>query len=171
MMELRLFLFYLIIIDSSKVNLLFTDGLNTLSDIDIQFNKKTFIINSATSANHIDLKNITRNTGGDYLIINQKSFLQFTEEQLQFLGTNFSESALEVYLKKGTFVTEKFSISGKGDITNKNLELKFGYGNTILETVSFKLKHKKYIDTIVAKIWAQKKLAFLLKKKRMKQRL
>lgn len=156
--------------DSSKANLLFTDGLNTLSDIGEVPMSKTYIINSASSANHIQLKNIAHKTGGAYLNLNQtsvaKAFFKFTEEGLQFLGTNFSEDDVEVYPKKGSFISEGFSISGKGDFLNKKIVLKFGYGNKVLNMVSFKLKKEHVKNDIVRGIWAQKKLTHLLNDKK-----
>ncbi len=156
--------------DVSKVNLLFTDGLNTLSNLNVIPLKKTYIINSSSSANHIQLNTIARKTGGAYLNMNNtstaKAFLKFSEEELKFLGTNFSESDLEVYPKKGALITEDFSISGKGNFLNKKIVLKFGYGNKVLKTVSFKLKKEHAKNDIVRKIWAQKKLTDLLSNKK-----
>jgi len=160
---------------SSKINLLFSDGLNTLSDLELSLLKKIFVINSTTSANHIGLKNIANTSGGVYLNLNhisvEKAFSKFKEEELQFLGTNLSEERVEVYPKKGTTISEGFSISGKGDFLNKEIKLMFGYGTKVLKTVSLKTKKRKSSNEVVTKIWAQKKLEHLLKDKNEKEKM
>ncbi|WP_237275306.1 VIT domain-containing protein [Tenacibaculum ovolyticum] len=152
--------------DSSKLGLLFTDGLNTLSNSSISLNNKTHIINSLVSANHVILKNTATASGGKYINLQQISIMnaidKISKKQLQFLGTNFSEEELEVYPKKGSVVTTNFSITGKGNYVNKKIKLYFGFGNDTIKTVSFFVKRNKIDIPIVTKIWAQKKLENLI---------
>lgn len=150
--------------DNSQINLLFTDGLHTLSDLKVNLNKKTHSINSAVSANHHHLKNMVAKVGGNYLNLQQMAistaFDKMTTNQIQFLGTNISNDLLEVYPKKGAIIQNNFSFSGKGEINNKNIKLFFGTKNDTLKTITFSLKNNSKHD-FLSKIWAQKKLDFL----------
>lgn len=151
---------------NTKLNLLFTDGLNTLSDMNLTLNNKTHIINSVISANHLRLKNAANVTGGKYVNLQQVSikegFGKILQAQIQFLGANFSSEELEVYPKKGSIITNNFSISGKGKYLNKNIEFYFGYGKDTLKSVSFLVKKNKIKNNFISKIWAQNKLNYLL---------
>ena len=146
--------------------MLFTDGLNTLSNSSIYLNNKTHIINSSVSANHVILKNRATASGGKYINLQQISITnaidKISKKQLQFLGTNFLEEELEVYPKKGSVVTTNFSITGKGNYVKKKIKLYFGFGNDTIKTVSFFVKRNKIDIPIVTKIWAQKKLENLI---------
>lgn len=154
--------------DNSKLNLLFTDGLNTLSSLKVELNKKTHIINSSVSANHAALRNLVSTNGGTYINLQQISinnaFEKITKKQIQFLGTNISEDFLEVYPKKGTTIQTDFSISGKGNNINKNIKLFFGTKNDTLKTVDFTIDKNSQND-FIAKIWAEKKINFLNQQK------
>lgn len=153
--------------DNSKLNILFTDGLNTLSSLNIKLDKKTHIINSAVSANHTALKFMAASIGGHYINLQQRSiesvFEKITTNQMQFLGANISEDFLELYPKKGTVILNNFSISGKGNLENKKIKLFFGTKQDTLKTISFALKNKTQ-HPFVSNIWAQKKLEFLAQK-------
>lgn len=150
--------------DNSALNLFFTDGLNTLSDLKLKLNKKIHIINSSVLANHNQLKNMISNAGGNYLNLQQTSikaaFNSIQTNKIRFLGSNISEDNLEVYPKKGTIIQNSFSFSGKGKIDNKKIKLFFGSNKDTLKTLSFFLKNNSK-HHFISKIWAQKKLDFL----------
>jgi len=153
---------------NSKLNLLFTDGLNTLSNLNIELNKKSHIINSSVSANHAVLRNLVSTNGGTYINLQQISidnaFEKITTKQIQFLGTNISDEILDVYPKKGETIQNNFSITGKVNIKNKEIKLFFGTQNDTLKTVDFTIDKNSEND-FIAKIWAQKKLDFLTQQK------
>ena len=150
--------------DNSKLNLLFTDGLNTLSDLKVNLKKKTHIINSSVSANHNQLKNMVSTIGGNYINLQQTSisvaFNRIETNKIRFLGSNIPENLLEIYPKKGTIIQNNFSFSGKGNINTKNIKLFFGTNNDTLKTLSFSLKNNSK-HQFISKIWVQKKLDFL----------
>ncbi len=163
-------------VDSSKANLLFTDGLNTLSNKTIYFSKKTYIINSLPSANHLLLKQISNASGGVYINLLQnsvkKSFENFFKPQLQFLGTNLSKEKLEVYPIKGSIVSEDFSLTGKGNFLNKKVKVYLGYGKDTIKTISFTPKKRTRQHYLIPKIWAQYKLnEFVLEKEKNEQEI
>jgi tetratricopeptide (TPR) repeat protein len=153
--------------DTSKLNILFTDGLNTLSSLNVKLDKKTHIVNSAVSANHNALKVMAEAIGGHYINLKQLSiksaFDRITTNQMQFLGANISEDFLEIYPKKGVVIRNNFSITGKGKLENKNIKLFFGTKQDTLKKISFVIKGRTQ-HPFVSKIWAQKKLEFLAQK-------
>ncbi|MFK8058832.1 MAG: VIT domain-containing protein, partial [Polaribacter sp.] len=149
----------------TKLNLLFTDGLSTLSNTSLKFNTKTHIINSTISANHIVLKNAANYSGGNYVNLQQTSisdvFKKITKPQLQFLGTNLPEHILETYPKKGEAITNNFTLSAKGSFYQKNIKIYMGVGNDTLKTIKLNSNNNKTVNNHISKIWAQKKLDFL----------
>ncbi len=155
--------------DNTKVNLLFTDGLNTLSNKRISFSKRTHVINSVQSANHLLLKHISDTSGGMYVNLLQnsvkKSFENFFKPQLQFLGTNLSKEKLEVYPVKGSIVSEYFSLTGKGSFFNEKIKVYLGYGKDTIKTISFTPKKRTRKHFLIPKIWAQYKLNELVLEK------
>ena len=150
----------------TELSVLFSDGLNTLSDKAWNFKKKTHVINSSTSANHIILKHLANISGGKYINLQQKSIKEAIkdvfETQLQFLGTNILSGDLEVYPIKGSVVNSNFSISGKGGFFKKKIKLFFGYNNDTIKTISFFAKNKNVENNFISKIWAQKKINYLI---------
>ena len=162
--------------DNSMVNLLFTDGLNTLSNKNISFSKKTHVINNVQSANHLLLKHISNTSGGMYINLLQnsvkKSFEKFFKPQLQFLGTNLSKEKLEVYPVKGSVVSENFSLTGKGSFFNEKVKVFLGYGNDTIKTISFTPKKRTREHYLIPKIWAQYKLnELVLEKEKNEQKI
>lgn len=150
---------------NSKVHLLFTDGLHTLSDLKVKFDKKTHIINSAVAANHTMLKSIANAVGGNYINLQQSSltsaFDKLMTTQIQFLGTNISEDELEVYPKNGTIIQNNFTLSGNGYVPNNKIKLFFGTNKDTIKIVNFQLKNNSE-NGFISKIWAQKKLEYLV---------
>lgn len=150
----------------TPLSFLFSDGLNTLSDLDFKLKGKTHVINSSSSANHTILKHLANTSGGNYINLQQRSVKDAIKDafelRLQFLGTNILSDKLEVYPKKGSIVNNNFSISGKGDFLNKKIKLFFGYNNDTINTISFIVKNKNIENNFISKIWAQKKLNYLV---------
>ena len=58
---------------------MFTDGLNTLSSLNVKLDKKTHIVNSAVSANHNALKVMAEAIGGHYINLKQLSICLITD--------------------------------------------------------------------------------------------
>ncbi|SEE56294.1 hypothetical protein SAMN04487765_3130 [Tenacibaculum sp. MAR_2010_89] len=147
---------------TSAINMVFTDGLNTLSTLKFNFNKNSYIINSSESANHILLKDKAEKSGGAYLNLSQTSikqaFNKFLEKKIQILGTNLAGEEIEFYPKKGSVVDNQFFISGKGNFINKKIQIYLGNGFDTVKTISFKIKKRKNRNKLVSKIWAQNKM-------------
>ncbi len=151
--------------DDSNVHMIFTNGLNTLDGTEIEFKKKTFVINSLRSANHSRLKWMAVKSGGDYINLKQestqKALGKFKENKLQFLGSDLAEGSVEFYPQKGTRIGKNFSILGKGLPKNKRLKIYLGTPNDTVKTISFNVNRKSKGKKYLAKIWAQRKLNYL----------
>ncbi|WP_299625423.1 VIT domain-containing protein [uncultured Tenacibaculum sp.] len=151
--------------DDSNVHIIFTNGLNTLDGTEIEFKKKTFVINSLRSANHSRLKWMAVKSGGDYINLKQestqKALGKFKENKLQFLGTDLAEGSVEFYPQKGARVGKNFSVLGKGLPKNKRLKIYLGTPNDTVKTISFNVNRKSKGKKYLAKIWAQRKLNYL----------
>ncbi len=149
--------------DTNKLHIFFTNGLNTLDASEVNFKKKTFVVNSLRSAAHNSLKYNAVKSGGDYINLKKESiktaFQKFQQNKLQFLGTDIKEN-VEIYPKIGTRVDANFTLLGKGIVEKNNIKIYLGNGNDTLKTIDFKLK-KVQANNHIPKIWAQKKLDYL----------
>jgi len=148
--------------DTSEEGFVFTNGLNTLSNIRLGFTKTTHFVNSLTSANHNQLKHYAGMSGGHYINLQQTSIkdavLKIENKRLLLLGTNFSNNEIEIYPKIGSPISDNFSISGKKRMEKKDIEIYIGNGVDTLKTIRFQLKSKNKKINIVASLWAQRKL-------------
>ncbi len=155
--------------NTSKANLLFTDGMNTLDDFKVDFDKKTYVINSAISANHIILKDKALRSGGDYINLAQlsikKAFEKLSNEKLQFLGTDLDAVNVTVYPKRGSEISDNFFIVGKGNVIGKTFKVFVGQGDKVLETITVSIPQISIKVNQLPKIWAQQKLNDLIRDK------
>lgn len=154
--------------DDSDEYLLFTDGLNTFSDLSfITEDRRIYTINSSIAANHLTLKNIANSTGGSYInlqkINTKKGLEKLVRVNLQFLGTSLNDET-EIYPQKGEVVFDNFTLVGK-NIPTKNFNIHFGYGKTIIKNVKVNVTQSSYENDVVKKMWATKKINYLSKKK------
>ncbi|QCX37072.1 DUF2135 domain-containing protein [Aureibaculum algae] len=151
-------------IKNTDVCLLFTDGMATLSNLELKRETPVFVINSNLKSNHAGLKRLAEVTYGSYINLQTKAISEAISkmkfEPYKFLGYE-SNNNLEVYPVSPISVSNDFSISGKYSDNIKNIVLKFGYGNEVLQRVEIDMK-KTTIHKIVERIWAQKKLENLM---------
>ncbi len=152
--------------DNSSTNFVFTNGLNTLSNLKLKFNKITHIINSLISANHNQLKYLANNSGGYYINLQQSSIKEAIQKleskPLQIIGTNFSGEEIETYPKIGNIVTDNFSISGKSNTNKKNIKIYIGNVGDTVSVINFQLKKNNSRNGVIKSIWAQGKLNSLI---------
>ncbi|WP_299681872.1 VIT domain-containing protein [uncultured Tenacibaculum sp.] len=150
--------------DSNSLHIFFTNGLNTLDESQINFKKKTYVVNSLRSANHNVLKYAAVKSGGDYINLKNesitKAFQKFQQNKLQFLGTDLNEN-IETYPEIGSRIGINFTLLGKGFRTKDIINVYLGKGKDTLKTLRFKLKKSKKKNNYISKIWAQKKLDYL----------
>ncbi|EDP72058.1 hypothetical protein FBALC1_13192 [Flavobacteriales bacterium ALC-1] len=141
--------------------LLFSDGMASLGELNITKKSPVFIINSITKTNHNLLNSISELSNGSYIDLNttsnSKALALVKSEPYKFIGFTSYSKNIEVYPKPGVSVNSDFSISGKNFIKEK-MELHFGYGDKIKETVIIDLTDVNSKNDNVKRIWAQKKL-------------
>lgn len=153
--------------DSSKTTLFFSDGLNTLDDSEILFPKRTYVINSLQSANHIVLKDKAIASGGNYInlknLSTEEALKKIEKKYLKFLGTNISEKELELYPRKGSLVDQYFFVVGKNKSTQTKVKLYLGTESDTLQTVEIDIESNSNSKNYLKRIWGQQKLNELLK--------
>lgn len=148
--------------NDADVKLLFSDGITSLSDSDLELNKPTFIINSLTRSNHSVLNKIAESSNGAYINLNTKSNSEALNsikyESYKFLGFKSDSKNLEVYPKAPISVSNDFSISAKNAKNGETIILNFGYGNEVIQSLSVNIDASDTPNKNVKRIWAQKKL-------------
>lgn len=150
--------------------LLFTDGMNSLSEIPVHGEKPVYTINSISKSDHKSLEQLVAATGGNYLNLNKigqdDALGLLTNQSYRFLGySNSSISNGEIYPNTVANVTNDFSISGKNFTHGEKVKLQFGYGNKVSHEIEVVISSKDNESDYVKSFWAQKKLNFLLKDK------
>ena len=145
--------------------LLFTDGMHTLSTLDMYSKAPVFPINSLTKANHQALRKIASTTNGGYMnlvAIDAKEALRvLTEQPFRFLGYKTSNTTAEVYPNIPVTVTNDFSIAGKGLKAGDQITLQLGYGNRISKEVNILVDDAFAKSDIIKRLWAKEKLQAL----------
>lgn len=144
--------------------LVFTDGMNTLSDFPSEIKKPVFVINSIKKANHSSNSNFGAQSNGGYINLTNTSITDAVEKvkyvPLRYLGMNSTLKNAEIFPEVGTPVFNDFAFTAKGLSVGTEVELLFGYGDVIT------LKEKFIIPAAttapqIAKIWAQQKIKAL----------
>lgn len=147
----------------SDEHLFFTDGMFNLGDFNVSNKEAIYTINAVTSANHNRLDQIATQSGANYINLTIQSvtsaFKTITSQTYQFLGFFDSQNVYEVYPLSNTNVNEEFSLSGKFK-TSTTLELLFGYGNKVTDTIKVSIK-KGLNNPLVKRLWAKEKLQSL----------
>jgi len=144
--------------------LLFSDGISTLSDLPKAFKVPTFIINTIQKANHANSASLSENSDAAYLnlvdISSEEAMEKLLYIPLQFMGIE-GGNALELYPKAGTLVYNDIAIAIKGNIQSKKLRLKLGSNGKVTSYVDIAIPSKDSETEQAARLWAQKKIAFL----------
>ena len=152
-------------IASFDASLLFTDGIASLSKLDLTSKKPVFIINSLIKGNHGELNKIANATNGRYVNLLrdnvEQGFLKLKQEPFKYLGYSASSKQMEVYPNVPTPIRDDFSLAGRNFKSGESLVLKFGYGTEITQQLKILLPVSRTENKNVKRIWAQKKLADL----------
>ncbi len=146
--------------------LVFTDGMNTLSDFPEAKTQPLFVINSNTKGNHSASRLFGEANGGGYInladISIEDAISKLRYLPLQFLGVKTKVKGTDFYPKEGATVFNDFSFAAKGLSPGQEVELQFGYEDVVTLKETFVVPVAKGTEQI-AKIWAQKKVAELEK--------
>lgn len=151
----------------AKINtdeaLFFTDGMYNLGAFNSGNKTAIYTINSLSTANHEYLSKLSTQNNGKYINLKRMSandaFHELKNVSYKFLGFKNNNDISEVYPKKGAVVNQGFSVSGRFS-ANTKIELLFGYGNQIEESVVVELKSNNY-NNLPRRLWAKKKLQYL----------
>jgi len=144
--------------------LVFTDGMNTLSDFPSEIKKPVFVINSIKEANHSSNVNIGVQSNGGYINLTNTSITDAVDKvkyvPLRYLGMNSIYKNVQAYPEVGTPVFNDFAFTAKGLVVGTEVELLFGYGDVITLKEKFIIPAPTAAPQI-AKIWAQQKIKVL----------
>ncbi|WP_160127685.1 VIT domain-containing protein [Kordia antarctica] len=147
--------------------LLFSDGIQSLSDETYTSTIPLIAVNSLTKSNHAALNKMAQISNGTYLNLTSKTALEaFSDlkyEQYRFLGFTSNAKNIDVYPNMPVNVGNTFSIAGKNINNSDSVILHFGYGTTVEQSVVLNLKDGQKNVTTVPRMWAQKKLVYLQK--------
>ncbi len=142
--------------------ILSTDGMYTLSELDIYSAVPIFTINSLIKSNHPALRKLANTTQGGYInlsIYNTSEVLDIlSKTPYRFLGVKTSNTNAEIYPNKPTVVTNDFSIASKGLQTGDRITLQFGYGKKATKEITIEIDNDITESDIIKRLWAKKKL-------------
>lgn len=146
--------------------LVFTDGMNTLSDFPELKTQPLFVVNSVVKANHNANRSFGETNAGGYInLVNQTAhdaLEKLRSLPLRFLGVNGPARISEFYPKVGSTVFNDFSFAAKGLKKGQEVELLFGYGDVVTIKETFEVPEASGSEQI-ARIWGQKKVDELQK--------
>lgn len=147
--------------------LLFSDVMNTLSELPSEVNNPLYVINSLRKANHGASNKLGQTNDGNYINLLQLSANEAVElintYPVQFLGYESSNSAIELYPVAGSPVFNDFSISARGVRHEDKIKLNFGYKDQVSFSVDVDVSKAGYGTEQVGKVWAQAKINELQK--------
>ena len=149
---------------TSDAILLFCDGIESLSKMDLTSEKPVFIINSLPKGNHGMLNKIANTSNGRYINLLSDTIegvLKLKQEPFKYLGYVATTKQMEVYPNVPTPISNDFSLAGRKFKPGESLVLKFGYGTEVTQQLKVILPVSKTKNKNVKRIWAQKKLADL----------
>jgi len=143
--------------------LLFSDGLNNLSDWNKLPEKPVYTVNSAVSANHALLQQIADATGGNYLNLNkidlQTALNKLKTYSLQYLGISEKENIYETYPAAPKSVSGELILAGR--FNNPVIfQINLGYAGQTKFTYKIDLSTAEQ-HPLAKRLWAKQKLAYL----------
>ncbi|WP_298516457.1 VIT domain-containing protein [uncultured Kordia sp.] len=152
-------------IKNSDLILLFSDGIQSLSDAKYYGKTPVIVANSVKKSNHAALKMMAESSSGSYVNLTVKSaqeaFNDLKYQQYQFLGYKSYVKNIDVYPRASVNIDNTFSITGKNLNNYEDIVLYFGYDSEITESITLNLKEAQKGTTNIPRLWAQKRLAFL----------
>jgi tetratricopeptide (TPR) repeat protein len=151
--------------NKADANLLFTDGIATLSESDIPSTSPFFIINTNVKSNHKALKIITEASDGSYINLQtttpEEAIEKVKNQPYKFLGYETKVKNIEIYPVAPISIHNDFSLAGKNLRHKATIVLKFGYGNTVTKKIPIAIDPATATHRDVKRIWAQKKIGYL----------
>ena len=144
---------------------LFTDGMYTLSALDLYSRVPVFTINSVVKSNHSALRKLANDTYGGYINLIRKDTKQalqiLSEQPFKLLGYSTSNTDAEIYPKIGEVVINDFSMTARGFSIGDQITLQFGYDDTVTKEISIEVTDAFAKSDIIKRLWAKEKLEIL----------
>ncbi|MCH2193174.1 VIT domain-containing protein [Kordia sp.] len=151
--------------ENDDLVLLFSDGIQSLSNAKYYAETPLIVVNSNKKSNHPALKQMAESSKGVYINLTVKSaqeaFDHLKHQQYQFLGYKSYVKNIDIYPRASVNIDNTFSITGKNLNNYEDVVLYFGYDSEITESITLNLKEAQKAATNVPRMWAQKRLAFL----------
>jgi Vault protein inter-alpha-trypsin domain/Uncharacterized protein conserved in bacteria (DUF2135) len=148
--------------NDADMTLLFSDGITSLSNNKLEYNKPIYIVNSLTKSNHSSLNNMAELSKGAYINLTTKSeseaISSIKYKAYKFLGYKSDSKIIEIYPKAPLSISNDFSISGRNAKDGDVIILNFGYDNEVTQSVTINISASETPNNNIRRIWAQKKL-------------
>jgi Ca-activated chloride channel family protein len=156
------------------LNLLFSDGISTFGDEDpLGLKAPVYAINVSTSASHAFLRYLALRTGGAYFNLQRtaprKVAAAIGRPVFSFISAEVTSApnargkAKQLYPRLRTATHGSFDLAGKLEGAAAVVTLRYGYGTRVTTTRRYTVKAKDATQgTLLARYWAQKKVADLL---------
>ena len=147
---------------SADEYLLFSDGLSTFGENNIQINKPIYSICSSQKADFSTLRAVSSRTGGKFINLTNTSvdeaFRQISNNSLQFMGIEEKSIVSEVYPSMPQETNGHIAVTGILRTSSGEITLLFGRNGKIETKQKVKL-HPGNTDIKVNRVWAQMKIA------------
>ncbi len=155
-------------IDQEEI-LFFTDGISNLDVLkEISEVNTVQLVSSTKSIDNDFAKWLTRRTGGNFINLLSteldEALTILTNLQYQFLGATFDELKFEKVYPSVPLNLQNpiFSIAGRVNTNEAEyITLNFGLGGKIIESRTINI-HRKSDDINIERLWAKKKMSYLL---------
>lgn len=148
--------------------ILSSDGISNIGEKNIGLGRSpVLVLNSNVVADHSYLKNVAYKSGGEYInstyLSSDESVDLMLNESVKFISSvNENGLVKETYPSGLTQVNGSMTLAGQLVWSQSDLDINFGYGNEISETITVSLDDESSVNSeLMKKIWAQKKLAEL----------
>ncbi|MDH4471080.1 MAG: VIT domain-containing protein [Fluviicola sp.] len=147
--------------------ILVSDCLGNFGKAEFSASKRPVCVwNSNVIADPSNAQYIADKTNGEFVDLttlnNQQALDKMTLQQVRFLGIAENPN-VTLTSERATGFTSYFGVAGISKSVTEKIELKFGYGNEVTETIMVDLQQSMVSDYkgIVKNIWAQKRIAEL----------
>ena len=149
--------------------ILSSDGLSNLGKGEVKLaNTPVMVMTSSQTADYSVLTYLAQKSGGEWINLNRNTKEEaidlLTHESLRFLSIETNEGKVaEVYPSFSQPVSDYFSLAGIFTSSEASVTLNFGFGNKITQkkTVLIDKQKQQAASNVIARLWAQKKLAEL----------
>jgi len=148
---------------------LFSDGLSNIGlENPAGFKMPVYVFSAATDANHPFLRYLAQKTAGEYFNLNrtddQTAIAGIGTPAFAFLSARVASGrATEIYPAEPQPTHGRFTIAGKLTGRQTNLVLSYGVAGLTLQRVKYDIAASDAVEgDLLARYWAQKKLAGMM---------